>query len=391
MDYSIPVIFLAGIGTFLTPCVLPLIPIYIGTLAGATVDDPDGQPAGRWRMLRGALTFVIGFTVVFVALGSASSLVGKALASYRMVLTQVGGLLVFLFGLKMLKVLNIGLLDREFRIGGMNTGSGFWGNLLFGMVFALGWTPCIGPVLGSVLTYTAGTTSDPLVGGLYLLAYAAGFAVPLLLAAVFLSAATPVMDKLKFHMHKVEVVGGVSLVAVGLLLLFGNMSFGGPAADKVKMELCPPERMEPIVMEIKSKDCPICRSMDPVVDQLKKDCRSRRVWIRQVVVEEGGNRAIAKKFRVIGYPTFLFLDQKGQEVARLVGRQSLHTLRQHLTLLTGFACPDVAAGPGSKNLPEAPWEHDATSRPGARPTPAGTGGSCADDGLEGSYCTDHSK
>ena len=120
MDYSIPVIFLAGLGTFLTPCVLPLIPIYIGTLAGA-VDEGDGESGGRWRMLRGALTFVIGFTLVFVAMGSASSLIGKALASYRMVLTQVGGLLVFLFGLKMLKVLNIGFLDREFRIGAMNS------------------------------------------------------------------------------------------------------------------------------------------------------------------------------------------------------------------------------------------------------------------------------
>ncbi len=381
MDYSLPVIFLAGLGTFLTPCVLPLIPIYIGTLAGTTVQEAERSLSGRWRVLKGSLTFVLGFTVVFVALGSASSLIGRVLAEHRQLLTQAGGLLVFLFGLKMLRMLKFDLLDREFRIN-RHTGSGFLGNLLFGMVFALGWTPCIGPVLGSVLTYTAGTTSDPLTGGLYLLAYAAGFAVPLLAVAFFLSAAESVLDRIKRHMHKVEIIGGASLVVVGLLLLFGNTSFGGPAAAKVADELCPKEHREPVVLEIKSKECPICHAMEPVVEQLRRDCRSHRVTIKQVNVED--NRAIARKYRVIGYPTFLFLDETGREVARLVGKQSLKTLRQHLSLLTGLECPGRVAAPqkgGAAASRTGPSTFEDSDPP--------AGGSCGDSDIEGAYCTDH--
>ena len=384
MDYSIPVIFLAGLGTFLTPCVLPLVPIYIGTLAGTSLEEAEKSLSGRWRVLKGALVFVFGFTVVFVALGSASSLVGRALAAHRQILTQVGGLLVFLFGLKMLRMLKLDILDREFRIGAQ-TGTGFFGNLLFGMVFALGWTPCIGPVLGSVLTYTAGTTSNPIKGGLYLLAYAAGFAIPLLAVAFFLSAADSVMNAIKRHMHKVEIVGGASLVVVGLLLMFGQTSFGGPAAAKVASELCPPERREPVVLEIKSKECPICRAMDPIVEQLRKDCRSHRVTIKQVNVED--DRDIARRYRVIGYPTFLFLDEKGHEVARLVGKQSLKTLRQHLTLLTGLVCPGKVAG-ASSSPHEDTFPPKSGSPAGQAPRSA-TGGSCDDTDLEGAYCTDH--
>ena len=383
MHYSLPVIFLAGLGTFLTPCVLPLIPIYIGTLAGTTVQEAERSLSGRWRVLKGSFTFVLGFTVIFVALGSASSLIGRVLAEHRQLLTQAGGLLVFLFGLKMLRMLKFDLLDREFRITA-RTGSGFLGNFLFGMVFALGWTPCIGPVLGSVLTYTAGTTSDPFTGGLYLLAYAAGFAVPLLAVAFFLSAAESVLDRIKRHMHKVEVVGGASLVVVGLLLLFGNTSFGGPAAARVADELCPEKQREPVVLEIKSKECPICRSMEPVVGQLRQDCRSHRVTIKQVNVED--DRAVARKYRVIGYPTFLFFDEKGREVARLVGKQTLKTLRQHLTLLTGLVCPGRPGGQISTPEP-AGASSSSPAFDGKASTPSG--GSCGDTDLEGAYCTDH--
>ncbi|MCD6499947.1 MAG: hypothetical protein J7M25_16760 [Deltaproteobacteria bacterium] len=400
MHLSVPLIFLAGMATFLTPCVLPLIPIYVGSLAGSTIEEAEESLAGRWRMLKGALTFVLGFTVIFVALGSASSLVGKAMVSYRHVLTQVGGLVVFLFGLKMLKMLNIGILDREFRVG-MNTGTGFWGNLLFGMVFALGWTPCIGPVLGSVLTYTAGTTSDPIKGGLYLLAYAVGFAVPLLAVALFLSAANTVMDKLKRHMHKVEVVGGASLVIVGLMLLFGNISLGGGGGKAVA---CTPAG-KASVLEFKSASCTVCKAMDPVVDHLKHDCRGHQVAIKQVVIEEGNNRALAKKYRIIGYPTFIFLNNKGEVVARLVGKQRLHVLHQHLTLLTGQTCPavgragDGGAGGGGGSSGDGSASGSAGSsasssaphfgNSGESGSGAGDGaGTCGGDGV-GAYCTGH--
>lgn len=403
MTYSLPALFLGGLATFLTPCVLPLIPVYLGSLAGFSLDEAERSVSNRVKLFLGALSFVFGFTVVFVALGLASTFAGKALAAHRDLLLRIGGLVVFLFGLKFIGVLRLGFLEKEARLKMPQTGN-LLGNLGFGVVFALGWTPCIGPVLGSVLAYTASSTTDPWTGALYLLVYSAGFAVPMLAVAALLGTAVTVLDKLKRHMKKIEIVGGAALLVIGVLLVTGNVSWfvpgGGAAAGQEACAQTVEKRASvPRMVEFKSERCEICREMEPVVDQLKKDCAGR-VRIKQIVAGKPGGRRLMKKHRVVGYPTFLFLNEEGEEVARLVGRQRLRTLRQHLSLLTGEQCADVGRPQGGGRKAREPPQGDSQGDPARLPRePRGLpeGGECGAGGgeasgsqpAEGATCTEH--
>ena len=393
MSMSLPVIFLAGMGTILTPCVLPLIPIYLGALSGFGIEEAEKQGVrGRLKVVAGSLSFILGFTIVFVALGLVSSIFGQALSSHRQILTQLGGLLVFVFGLKFMGLLDLGFMEREARLKMPKAGN-FFGNVAFGVVFALGWTPCIGPVLGSVLTYTASTATSPLAGAGYLLAYAAGFAIPLLAVAFLLGTAVSLMDRLKKHMQKIQKAGGVALVFVGVLLITGNISMmtGNTASAGATAEKCGDltEPGVPAFVQFKAPGCSICREMEPTLDQLTSDCSGVSVKIREVVVEDSSRSALVKKHRIVGYPTFLFMDSEGNEVARLVGRQNLDVLRQHMTLLTGKSCPLIGSRDGT-GPPEINKNAQAPPRRGAKEDNSETvtcnGEENAGEGKVGVYC-----
>lgn len=347
MTLSVTMVFLAGLGTFLTPCVLPLIPIYLGSLAGSTLDEASGTGSGRGRVIQGALFFIAGSTLVFVLMGLAATLVGRSLHAHRMLLMQIGGLLVFLFGLKLMGVLKIEWLEKELRFQGSSAGTNRK-NLLFGIFFALGWTPCTGPVLGAVLTYTASTASDPWTGVLYLSAYAAGFALPLILVATALGTALKVLDRIKKHMRKVEMIGGAALLMVGTLLITGKVSWltgKAVAAPAAFVPRCEEAGGKATVLTFKSSGCSVCAKMEPVMEKLSRMCAGSSVDFRKIDLNLPRNAAMGKAHRIMRVPTFVFLDGKGKEVARLVGRQTLSMLHQHMTLLTGESCSDVGLVP----------------------------------------------
>ncbi len=395
---SLTLIFLAGLGTVLTPCVLPLIPIYLGALAGSgDFKEIEGQGLkGRLRILGASLSFILGFTIVFTSLGLVSGFFGSALANHRLLLTQLGGLLVFLFGLKFLGLLDLGFLDREARFKMPKAGN-FAGNAAFGVVFALGWTPCIGPVLGSVLAYTASTASNPWVGASYLLVYSAGFAIPLLATALLLSAAVSYMDRIKTHMQKIQKIGGVALMFIGVLLITGNISLitGGGVAATPTAERCTDltEPGVPTLVQFTSPGCAICKEMEPVIETLSSDCAGMKVRIREVVVEDPGRSDLFRQYRVVGYPTYIFLDEEGLEAARLVGRQKLETLRQHMSLITGEKCPNIGRKSGSESpdpetgsLPADGPGTELNGKAGKEPSPGFLCDQDSDSQATGVFC-----
>ncbi|MGE0231303.1 MAG: cytochrome c biogenesis CcdA family protein [Flavobacteriaceae bacterium] len=219
--------FLAGLLSFVSPCVLPLVPPYLCFIAGVSLDelasrDGENVKGARGAVFAAALAFVAGFTTVFVALGASASVVGGLLARYIDIFAIVAGVLIIVMGLHFLGVFRISLLNREARVQLRDKPAGLLGAYLIGLAFAFGWTPCIGPVLAAILSVAA--SADTLARGAGLLAvYSLGLGVPFLLAAVFAGAFLRFMTRFRRHLGTVEKIMGALLVVTGILFLTGGM------------------------------------------------------------------------------------------------------------------------------------------------------------------------
>ena len=215
MTPSFAIAFVAGLLSFLSPCVLPLIPSYVGFLTGLTLEELEVR---RGTALVHALWFVAGFSLVFVALGATASVLGAVLLHSQVWIGRVGGVIVILFGLYLLGVWRPAFLMRERRIDLARRPLGYAGSALVGVTFGAAWTPCIGPILGAILTMAAAQASLAHGAGL-LTAYAFGLAVPFLLAAVALDRFLVWFQRFRPYILWVERVAGVLLIVLGLLLV----------------------------------------------------------------------------------------------------------------------------------------------------------------------------
>ena len=207
--------FSAGLLSFLSPCVLPLIPSYLTFVTGVGFDDLGSS---RRSAFVHALLFVLGFTMIFVALGASATVLGRLLGAYRIWITRLGGALVVLFGLYLLGVVRVAAFDRERRVHLANKPVGYLGTALVGVAFGAGWTPCLGPILGAILTYTA-ATADLSRGLPLLLAYSLGLALPFLLAAVAVERFLAGMARLRPYLARVSQISGVLLIVVGVMMM----------------------------------------------------------------------------------------------------------------------------------------------------------------------------
>ena len=217
---GITISFTAGLLSFLSPCVLPLIPSYVSFITGLSLDDV--QRSRRVTFVH-SLLFIAGFTIVFLVLGATATVLGQLLVRHREWVGRVGGVLVIALGLYLLGVFNVGAFSRERRVHIANKPLGYLGTLLVGMAFAAGWTPCIGPILGAVLTYTA--SSADLERGLVLLfAYSLGLAVPFMLAARMIDRFMVLFQRYRGALIWMSRASGALLVVVGLLMITGSMT-----------------------------------------------------------------------------------------------------------------------------------------------------------------------
>lgn len=207
--------FGAGLLSFVSPCVLPLIPSYLTFVTGVGFDDLG---TARRAALIHALLFVLGFTLIFVALGASATILGRVLIAYRVWITRLGGALVVLFGLYLLGLVKVSAFDRERRVHLANKPLGYLGTVLVGVAFGAGWTPCLGPVLGAILTYTA-AQADLSRGLPLLFAYSLGLALPFLLAAVAVERFLETVARVRPYLARVGQVSGALLVIVGVLMM----------------------------------------------------------------------------------------------------------------------------------------------------------------------------
>jgi cytochrome c-type biogenesis protein len=214
------VAFAAGLLSFLSPCVLPLVPSYIGFLTGMTLEEMgDRRHWAFWH----ALAFVSGFSLVFVALGAGATALGSTLNYHQQTIARIGGVLVILFGIYSLGFVRFGFIERERRMHLDRKPVGFLGSLLVGMAFAAGWTPCLGPILSGILTLAL--TEEGVSRGMLLLgAYSAGLAVPFLVAALALDRFRSWFQRFRRWIPWVQRASGVLLIVVGILLVTGQFT-----------------------------------------------------------------------------------------------------------------------------------------------------------------------
>src|SRR5215467_7554858 len=216
--------FLAGLVSFLSPCVLPLVPGYVSLISGVGVEELKVQEATIFRKLMlNSMAFIVGFTIVFVILGAISTEIGRLAAQYKSTLGEIAGIVIILFGLHLTGILPIHALYADKRLHNVKGGSTPWGAFVIGFAFAFGWTPCVGPILSVILGFAA--AQDSVVKGILLLAvYSAGLAVPFLLTSLGIERFLKFYSRFRSHMHGLEVASGALLIVLGGLLVAGRFT-----------------------------------------------------------------------------------------------------------------------------------------------------------------------
>jgi cytochrome c-type biogenesis protein len=224
-DVSFFAALFAGLISFLSPCVLPLVPPYLVYMAGASLErlaDAEPEPEVRRETAIASLLFVAGFSTVFIALGASATLIGGLLRAYSDVLSTIAGLAIIVMGLHFLGLTRISFLLREKRLG-MAKPIGLWGAYVMGLAFAFGWTPCIGPILAAILAVAA-SEATVLKGASLLAVYSLGLGIPFVLAALLAEPFAAFLSRFKAHMQKVEMTMGALLVLTGIMFLTGTIT-----------------------------------------------------------------------------------------------------------------------------------------------------------------------
>ena len=225
-NVSIWLVFAEGILSFLSPCVLPLLPAYISYLAGASVDDIKASAALRKSLIFNAIGFTVGLSLVFISLGAGASLLGGVLLKQGNLLRKIGGVVVVIFGVHHTGAITLPFLNYEKRLQVTGKTPGFFKAMLLGITFSFGWTPCIGPILGSVLIL-AGNTSKVVQGMGLLGVYSLGMSIPFILIALALGKFLSSFRKIMPYFPVIKIVSGVLLILMGVLIYFNYLDILG--------------------------------------------------------------------------------------------------------------------------------------------------------------------
>lgn len=225
-NISLVAAFSAGLLSFVSPCVLPLVPSYISYITGLSIEQlTDATVRSKFKksIVVNALLFIAGFTAVFVSFGASASFIGQALITYQDHIRRIGGILIIVFGLYLLGVLNISFLKMEHRFQFRSRPVGYAGSFLIGVAFAAGWTPCVGPVLGTILLY-ASTTDSMMNGVLLLTSYSLGLGLPLFLTALGVDRFLAYFKQARLYLWGVSTVSGVLLIIVGIMIYANTLT-----------------------------------------------------------------------------------------------------------------------------------------------------------------------
>ncbi|MCK5807607.1 sulfite exporter TauE/SafE family protein [bacterium] len=351
MDFSFGTLFGAGLLTFFTPCVLPMIPVYFAAMTGGSLSQNK-----KGTLFVRSIFFSLGFILVFTLMGAAASSIGSLVRVYQHYIMLGGGILILLFGLKFVHFIHIPLFDRIARVDDskLSVKFGPLNAFIFGVVFAAGWSPCIGPILGSVLTWTASSAENATEGMLYLALYGAGFATPFLLTAAFAEKGIAFIRKSGSKLLLFEKITGILLIAASLYMIALSQTMQQPIPGSITKpsDILFVNHDHPVLVEFYRDNCPVCKGMEPVVNEIFQKCDGKNVALRKINLSKPENKGFVSEYRILGVPTFVLFDKSGNEQSRLIGHQETDNIYRAIALLRGEQCEGVGALPEGLNLSE---------------------------------------
>jgi len=235
-EVTLSLAFLGGILSFVSPCVLPLVPSYVSFVTGISFEDLTGVSSGELKkvILLNSLMFILGFTTVFVLiLGSSAQLFGSVFIQYQDLVRKIGGVIIMLLGIHIMGIINISILQRDKRFHFFkDKPTGFLGSFIVGIGFAAGWTPCIGPILSAIFAVAA-TSASPFAGMKLFLAYSVGLAIPFFLTSLGINTFLHHFNRVKKHMRVISLITGFFLVLTGVLIFFNSLAIISSYLDRV--------------------------------------------------------------------------------------------------------------------------------------------------------------
>ncbi|MGC8928399.1 MAG: cytochrome c biogenesis protein CcdA [Myxococcota bacterium] len=325
-------VFVGGIATVFTPCILPVIPVYLGIFANS------GNLKSRFNILFQTLIFGVGFSSLFILMGLGAASISRIIISNKVIISTVGALIIILMGFLYSGFLKIPFLLREYRLneGYVMKGGSRFTSLIAGIVFAAGWSPCAGPVLGSVLTFVALKSANIISGAILMGIFSLGILTPFIILSIFADSLIPKIKKIYRFMPIVQKAGGLMLIAGGLILLYSNLpqlSFNTKHIETRNLSI---HRDKPEMLFVFSKSCPECKKLHTVLPDIREDCKGMDVEISEVYLED--EPYLKQRLGINVVPTIILYDSLGREIKRIFGSQNLIDLRVAAASIMNRSC-----------------------------------------------------
>ncbi|MCX7943057.1 MAG: sulfite exporter TauE/SafE family protein [Deltaproteobacteria bacterium] len=338
MDIGLLAVFFGGIATVFTPCIFPILPVYLAIFSKSAT----GYYTSSSNLLFQTIYFGIGFSTLFILMGLGAAALSSFIAANKSFITVIGSVLIILMGLIYSGILKIDLLMREYRIFGKKVEAieNRFTSFVLGILFASSWSPCAGPILGAVLTYVALKSTNIFIGALYMLVYSIGVIAPFIVLSLFVDRLLPKVRQLNRFLPSIQKIGGLLLVFGGLVLLYSELpylkaTFSNKTYDMVKENKI---TQIPRVLFVFSKNCPECRSLKLLIPTIKNDCKDMQIQIDEVYIED--EPELKRRLRINLFPTIILFDKHGNEVKRIFGYQGLPDLRVAAASLINRECVD---------------------------------------------------
>ncbi len=322
-------IFFAGFLSFFSPCILPIIPVYFSILSGT------GKPIHK------ALLFCLGFSLIFALMGGGAGILGTFIQTNRASVNIIAGIILLLLALKFLNIIQIPILDRSYSIRAERFRTRFelLNAFIIGLLFAVTWSPCIGALLGGVLTYVSASGTGALDGSIKLFLYGAGISLPLIVSVFFYRKLQNFYRNNPYFFDMVKKLLGLILLLFAFSLLSHVVTMSKNSQQKLGTidKIMLPDKL-PLFVSFNSASCDDCKTMVPIITKLKSSCGGKLIDFRDVNLDDSKYEYLAYQQGIFGYPTYILLDEKGDEKQRFYGIQKLENLDTGIKNMTGKPC-----------------------------------------------------